>query len=632
MNPLLVFRKRASFAAVPFLRLLVFLRERKRGRTRQQPNSVIVTTAALLLVGNQAAFGQFQVTVQGNLQWSDGQNNLHNARQVKVEIHAIDLLGNDTVEATTTTDLDGFYQGSFSSAAPGLLDVYLGVFASGPAGYVSPNVDPNTNVPVAANTYGLQTPTTGVGAGINTISANFTNANDAGRAFGVYDMMLVGSQFANDVRGAPLAALPARFPHAPPPNPNTSFFSSSTNSIYILSGDRWDWDVIGHEYSHYLHNADALTDSPGGGHCFGVSSITGSPGCTGNTMGIGKSPGSRLGWGEGVGNYMGVAMQQVNAAANKFPTNLLNFGDPNYTDTIDASIDFSLELDTGSGVAGEGEEVAVARILWDIADPLGTLPGTHDRVARSHVQLYKDLVAARNRVRTQSGNNAAKLATLHQVNDYYLNIVATNDQQRVDYGAIFEKYSVSPSPTGILADPNAIVDINDIIQFDWLRQNNNANDTFQLIVWNDDFSTRLVDFLIPNDVNSYQLTGVQKALLHGQVGNELKWAVVGSDLYDPNGTAYAGLASTGNYWSDARSFTLVPEPVTLVLLALAAVLIPAGGSRMRGSSNRQSARRESLVTYGIRNDKPVATPVSKPAARQVNGTPPTRYGAQLPGR
>ncbi len=512
---------------------------------------------ALAVVSTASAF---TVNVSGNLQWADGQGNLHNARGIRTEVWSIDLLGTQTMEFTTNADLDGNYSGSFESLAPGLLDVYLRVYAQNSAGFVSPDVLVS-NAPDPAATYFLQTPTTGVGAGANMISANFTNATDAGRAFGVVDMMLVGAQFATDVRGAALPALPARFPHSPPPTPNTSFFSSTLQSIYVLGDDRWDWDVTGHEYSHYLHNQDQLTNSPGGSHTFGVSNIPGTATNANNE----KSMGARLGWSEGVGNYMGVAMQLVNPVANKFPTMLQAFGDTSYTDTIDATVDFSLEGTAGSGMAGEGEEVAVARILWDLGDAKNE---AHDRVARGHVQVYKDLVAARNRVRTEAGDNSLRLATLHHVNDYYMTDVATTDQDRVDFGAIYETYTVSPHPTGALIGSTVNI-LADPITFDWNRQNNNASDTFRLMVWNDDLTTRLIDnFLIPGDVTTYTLTEAQKMLLKPEIGNILNFAIIGSDLLDSAGNAYAGIEATGNYWSDAYQFTVVTEPATAGLLAI----------------------------------------------------------------
>lgn len=521
----------------------------------------------VLLMCVQTTIADSTVKVSGDLKWKDGQNKLHNARGVKIELWEDSSSGADVLKFTTNADLAGHYSGSFDTSASGNVDVYLKVFAENSAGFVSPNVD-GTNKPVAADTYVIQTPTSSVAAGDNTVNRDFGNTTNAERALGVLDMILVGSQFGKDVRGVAVAPLPTRFPHSLPPKPNTSFYWSVTDSIYILGDDRWDWDVVGHEYSHYLHQLDALKDSPGGGHTLGVTNI---PGTATNANGQ-KSKGLRLAWSEGEGNYMGVAMQQVNAAANKFPNNLQAFGDSRYSDTIDSTNDFNLETTAGSGMAGEGEEVAIARILWDIGDPKNE---AHDRVERGHVQVYKDLVAARNRVRTQTGDASAKLTTLNQVNDYYMKVVAANDKERVDYGKIFETYSVSPHPKGGLI--GSTVHVYDPITFEWDRQNNNSNDTFRLMVWNEDFTQRLIDdFPIPHNVTKYALTRTQRyALSDEDLLSTLHFAIIGADLLDSAKKAYAGLEATGNYWSGAYSFDFirVPEPSAAMLALFALALV-----------------------------------------------------------
>lgn len=523
-----------------------------------------LAAAGLTTLACGTARAQFTVNVSGDLDWRDGQNNLHDARGVKVELYSKTVSGTITKEATVNADMDGHYSTSFSSFAPGFLTCWLQVYAENSAGFAGSGTTGALLSPDPATTYGIQTPTFGVGAGNNFINADFSNAIDAGRAFGVLDMMLVGAQFANDARGAALAPLAARFPHSPPPAPNTSFYSAARNGIYILSDDRWDPDVVGHEYSHYLHRADNMTDSPGGTHSLGVSNIPN----TATKVNGKKSAGIRLAWGEGVGNYMGVAMQHVNPVTNKYPTGYQNFGDTSYTDTLDSTNNFNLETTAGSGMQGEGEEVAITRILWDIADPKNE---AHDHISRGHVQVYKDLVAARDRVRTQTGDNTAKLATLNQVNDYYMTDVAANDKDRVDYGAIYEQYTVSPHPIGGLIGSTKNPFIENIT-FDWTRQNNNMSDTFRLIVWNDNFTTRLINsFLIPGDVTTYTLTAAQEAMLMPGLGQTLNFSILGADLRDTNGDAYTGLESTSNYWSDAYQFTLVPEPASVVLLASAGV-------------------------------------------------------------
>ena len=333
-------------------------------------------------------------------------------------------------------------------------------------------------------------------------------------------------------------------------------YQHATGIASIVDGDRWDWDVLGHEYGHFISRNYNLTDSPGGPHSFGVSSIPT----------LGKGPGSKIAWGEGHANYTGLAMQHVLPFTFNRPTSLQTVGDTVYRDDYDGDVTVNWETDAGSGVAGEGEEIAVTRILWDIADPKNE---AWDRVERGHKQLYADMAA------TAAAQGDSKLSTLSQLNNYMLNTLAANDTERVDFGAIFQKYSISPDPVGTVID--GIFDVTDPAPtFEWLRKNNNANDTFRLTIWDEALSARIIDnFLIPGDVTSYTLTAAQWALVGEELGNK-KFVITGSDLKTPGGADYAGVEATGPYWSDAYSFTVVPEPTFTALL-----LVPSLGLLQR---------------------------------------------------
>ena len=95
-------------------------------------------------------------------------------------------------------------------------------------------------------------------------------------------------------------------------------------------------------------------------------------------------------------------------------------------------------------------------------------------------------------------------------------------------------------------------------------------------------TTRLIDnFLIPGNVTEYVLTAAQKLLLAPESGNILKFAILGWDLEDAAGVAYAGIEATGNYWSDAYGFRYlavvpIPEPATLALLVIGLLSVPRG--------------------------------------------------------
>lgn len=88
-------------------------------------------------------------------------------------------------------------------------------------------------------------------------------------------------------------------------------------NIELLSADYNDWDVMLHEYGHYLADVDKLDDYDGGEHSFGVSNIPDN----------GKDVGVRLAWGEGLANYVAISAPIV--AANQLGTlpNISGLGD-----------------------------------------------------------------------------------------------------------------------------------------------------------------------------------------------------------------------------------------------------------------------------------------------------------------
>lgn len=490
----------------------------------------------------------------GSLKWQDGDAKKHAARGDRYEVYS-DSLAGPILRASGNLDDNGAF--TITLATDQFMpSAYIKYYAQNSGGYVASDF--------AITQAQIYTSTTSDVAlapgGLVVIDSVLGNTTDEDNSFAVADGILTGQRFLGAVRpGGALASLPARFPQIstdPLTDPPTSYYSG--NKIRILDKDRWDFDVIGHEFSHYAHDMDRLTNSPGGNHMLGVSNIPGR----------GKGPGVRLAWGEGIGNFMGVLSSKIDTTG---PTTLANYGDTRYTDTLDSTNDYDLEGTAGSGNAGEGDEVSVSRILWDITDNDAT--EAFDRISRGGPQVYKDLIAARNRI---SGVATTRLGSLNQVNDYYMNVVATNDIDRKNYGAIYEANGVSPHVVGTLnqgiRDPDT-----DAITVDWQRQNNNANDQFQIIVWNQDFTDRLIDtFLVPGDVTSYTLTAAQAALLKSQGGGTwLNYAVIGSDLKTPGGAAYAAADQTGNYWSDAYTFYLIPEPATamgaLSVLSLAIV-------------------------------------------------------------
>ncbi len=518
-----------------------------RPATRRLLVRVIPT---LLLVAAAApsakAAGVFTYTVTGTINWTDAQNVLHPTRDVLVN-----LLNSDgtATDASGTTDLNGNYTLTFTSFSPFGFKENLQILAKNDGAYVSPDATPD-------NIYAAYTQPFNTGLGGNTINVNMQNTDTfASPSFSVLDALQTGYQYATAVRGAAPAILPTLFPNTT--KDGTSFFSPANNNIQVLLADKWDWDVTLHEYGHYLQNLDKIADNPGGNHAFGVSNIPAR----------GKDAGARLAWGEGSATYIGVAAQSVNVAAFKTPTNMANVGDTRYTDTEDSTLNIDLAVAQPGSQQGEGDELAVSRILWQVA--------TGPRVNRGHINMYADFLAA---AAAQPGR---KLQNLSQYNNYFLSTVATTDRKRVDFGSVFEDNGVSPQPLSILQDSTVgptvkTVAINGAFPtlsatgsdptFNWLAGNNFANNSFTLTIWDSNALTnRIIDtFQILGNVNSYTLTDAQWAIVDATPGMDY-FALTGSDTAAPN---------TGPYWTDAFAFqVLAPEPTSLSIIALGTTLL-----------------------------------------------------------
>ncbi|NER45598.1 MAG: calcium-binding protein [Symploca sp. SIO1A3] len=444
-------------------------------------------------------------TINGIINWTDSNGGLHAVRQSTVNIFDADT---DQIITTVSTNITGYYSATFNNSG----DFYVEVVADSPFHFVQ---QPNNS-----STYSYTTDVVNQSPnGVSTLDIEIGNQAQNEQAFSVSDALYTSGIYAQFVRGTP-AVLPANFPI-----PGlTSFYSPSDKDINIASRRRGAWDVIQHEYGHFLADLDNLDLSPGGPHSFGVSNIASR----------GKLNGVRLAWGEGLASYLGISSQHVVNDLGFLP-NVPTVGDTFY-DSIDAdnpNNSFSVDLETniGSGNAGEGDEAPVMRILWDLADGKNE---AHDQIALGHVALYDIL-----------NNQISNLDQLDDVWDYFFNI--SNDAERTQYGAIFEEYDVAPAPFNEPIDDSFYLG-GTTPTFEWAANNNNANDQFQVLIFNSDFSVRLLESPILNDMTQWTPNQAEwNSLLNNSPG-EYNFIVAGSDTND---------FTTGSYWSGAYSFEVV---------------------------------------------------------------------------
>ncbi|MBT9314569.1 hypothetical protein [Leptothoe spongobia] len=462
-----------------------------------------------------------QVTLSGIIRWTDSQGQAHAVRESTVKIWDQESVGADQLVTTVTTDQFGNYTATFDNDDgffSGGRDIYLEVVADGPHHFVEGTVD-RDNTAYSVKSMVIDD----IPDGPRTLAFTLGNKTEAERAFSVSDALYVGSMFAKTLRGTP-PVVEANY------TTDGSFFLPSSQSINIDADDAWDWDVILHEYGHFLAEEDKLSNSPGGSHAAGKS----------NLASQGKVRAIRLAWDEGLSTYLSIAAQQVAQEAGILP-GILNTGDTRYTDLIESNISYDLEDEGIRFSRGEADELSVSRILFDLADSNQDLfrHGLRDTISYGHQGLYDLLKTIPN------------LETLDDLWNHFERGSLT-DRQLAEIGAIFEEAHVSPSPQNTLYVNFPSGDESPPPTFFWWASNNYANDEFQVIIFDQAFNRIAISPKV-KDATQWTMTEEQWAQLKENPG-QYNFVITGSDTDDG--------PTTGNYWSGAYEFTVLKKSLS----------------------------------------------------------------------
>jgi hypothetical protein len=190
----------------------------------------------------------------------------------------------------------------------------------------------------------------------------------AARAFAVYDALLAFWFQGAALAGTPPPPVQVRFPAPLTAGCGTTCYDPATRQIAILREDAFDWDVLGHEFFHFLADTmapRAIAAGAGGAHTGG--SAIGQPPSPG-APGRSRDEGMRLGWSEGLATFMALALQEAPPdPAFDFPRGLVGVGDRRYQDGEDLDVDLDPEAPVDS--EGMGSSHSVVGLLWDLFDP-----------------------------------------------------------------------------------------------------------------------------------------------------------------------------------------------------------------------------------------------------------------------
>lgn len=296
----------------------------------------VILCAAALAGGFRAA--QAQPVVRGTVQWAPTDSTVLPVRFAAV--HLVDAR-HGVVLDTARTDGSGAYR--MPLAWPGVNSVLVRVRTESPFANV---VGLASGRPYEASSTTRAVPAT---AKIIEVPAILASADDTvNQAFSVMGAIEYGAEFRRGLAGA----APARIDVVFPDTGKKSSFDGSR--LYVADVNARDWDVVLHEYGHYVARLDRMAEQVVGEHFLD------------KPIGGDKKRAIMLAWAEGWASWFSISAQRE-AGLGKL--GIPRVGDPAYSDATEAGLDaVHLNAPTPPWSQGERSEVAVMRVLYDLVD------------------------------------------------------------------------------------------------------------------------------------------------------------------------------------------------------------------------------------------------------------------------
>jgi hypothetical protein len=441
------------------------------------------------------------VTVQGTVAWIDENGNSHPAFGMLIQVRDDELVGSELVaqDVTGTSGQYSFVVDNDDGIGAGNRDIFVRFITSNGAVNIR-------TAGILGAPYEADSPVHDEVPDGSVITENFTCANfGTGPACGLQTGASYVASYAASLNGGSfLGGINLEWPG----DPGSANYNGSR--INLRPGDQFDWDVMFHEYGHYVQDTFDFEDGPGGPHNLGdcISDVQGS-----------KDRGVRMSWSEGWPTFFGTAGQQIfNLAALNVP----RVGDVSYTDTGESNFTYSLEAGAAQDNLGLGEdnELAVQRILWDLFD---TPADGRDTVDRGDQELFDTLNAAD--PITLSAGWAALRAGLSNADD-------------LAFGAITTDHAVGPN----LLSPAANSIVGPGAGFSWVRgvgcSTTFDGDSFDLVFYN--ANTLGVVLTIPGLASPSTTLSLAQYQTLVAAGHQMRWAVEGRNTASPATGPYLG--------------------------------------------------------------------------------------------
>jgi hypothetical protein len=367
--------------------------------------------------------------LEGFIQFRDGNANYHPARNIVVLLISDSL----TLSRGVVTDTNGFFSQTFG------FDLNLFPLIFTPVIYLS---NSDFSVEINNNTYFQCLDPIEVYPQsyyyISSTNPKSYETNDVyfNHALNIYEALLLGFEYIRTLdSSANLHFLKASYNATGKTN-----YSNFYKKIYISLDDRFNFDAILHEFGHFISHQYNFDSSPGLDHFIHENLI--------DTYGAKK--GQRMAWSEGFADYFSVKAQ---VALNSVNLQISNCGDTFFWGyNLNNSLSYR-------NIFGEGNELTVACLLWDLADEAGV---DYDQLSYGGQYIFD--ICRNNHPKTF-------LQFLSNFNENSINMAEK-------WGLLFNYYNLSPiTENEISVSGETSFDSNDI-SFNWSSTSSTANYQF----------------------------------------------------------------------------------------------------------------------------------------------------------
>ncbi len=452
--------------------------------------------------------------ITGRIRFTDKEGNVHGVPMATIELWDDDDPLGDELVATFPTDARGFFAYNIDhddGIGQGNPDFYIRVFAKSRVHDLKP-------MGAMAETYRMESAVQNeVSSSTVIFSMTAGNTADAETVFSVHSGLVTAGTYAGQLAGTMPSTVTVRFPTTR----STSLFDPGMGELHILQLDRFDWDVVGHEYGHYFMNGHGFVDNPGGRHASGANLSL--PAYTGS-----KDPAVRLAWGEGWPTHFAIIGQVALGTAS---IGMKNVGDRSYTDTEDSTVDNDLEAAVG---VGEDDELSVMCTLWDIAD---TANDGLDKWTQSDRSIFTALKSSGSKIMGDAWNALA---------------AGKSPRDKASLGGIFGDHKIAPELMMPMDEYEAMGAT--IPTFTWVKNGGGAPnplDDFQIRFYGDNFGVPGAMPLFMKDVGdvaSWTPTQPEWDMILSE--GRAHWVVLGRDTDAMKPTP---VGAEMYYWSAART-------------------------------------------------------------------------------